>query len=70
MAAPFVAVARAGETLDALVNRVVGRTGGVVEAVLAANPGAARLRLAEGDQITIPATALIPPAAPLIDLWD
>jgi len=70
MAGPITAYARDGDTLDALVNREVGRTEGVVEAVLAANPGAAGERLAAGVPITIPAEALAAPIADLIDLWS
>lgn len=71
MAGPLIAHARAGEPLDALLHRTIGRTAGAVEAVLAANPGlSASARLTEGQAVTIPAAAATPPAAPLIDLWD
>lgn len=71
MAEPIIATARAGETLSALVARTVGRTAGVVEKVLAANPGAGALtRLPQGYAITIPTQALAAPAVQLIDLWD
>ena len=71
MAEPIIARAQAGDTLDALVDRAVGRTSGVVEAVLLANPGLADLVvLPQGAAVTIPAAAQAPPAADLIDLWD
>lgn len=71
MAAPITIHARAGETLDAVVNRALARTAGVVEQVLAANPDAAAFtRLPEGMAITIPADAQVAPIADLIDLWS
>lgn len=48
-----------GETLDALCQRVLGRTASVTEATLAANPGLADLGpvLPQGYPVNVPATA-------------
>lgn len=48
-----------GETLDALCQRVLGRTASVTEAALAANPGLADLgpRLPQGYPVNLPDTA-------------
>lgn len=48
--------ARAGETVDAVCYRVLGRTMGVTEAVFAVNPGVAALgaTLPAGHPIVIP----------------
>lgn len=64
--------ARQGESLDALVWRVLGRTSGAVEAVMEANPGIAAqaAALPEGRLVTIPVAAAAPPRAALIQLWD
>jgi len=71
IAAPITARARAGDTVDALVHRTIGRTAGVVELVLAANPGAAaQPRLTDGAEILIPVEAQAAPIADLIDLWS
>lgn len=71
MVDPLTVHARDGETLDALVNRSIGRTDGAVEMVLADNPGAAKFtRLPQGMAITIPPAATASPTAKLIDLWD
>lgn len=66
---PIPAMARDGETLAALCLRVLGRTAGVVEATLAANPGiAAGVRLQAG---TVVHLADIPdtPTRPAVNLW-
>lgn len=63
--------AQQGDTLDALVWRHYGRTAGVVEATLDANPGLAELGpiLPHGTLITLP--DLPPPALQrLVQLWD
>lgn len=63
--------ARAGEMVDELLHRAFGRTGGLVEAVLAANAGlSASERLAEGQTITVPEAAQAAPTSKLFDLWD
>jgi len=62
--------AREHDTLDALAWRHLSRTGGVVEATLAATPGlaASACDLAAGQQVTLVAAPA--PSAPLIQLWD
>ncbi|TAL53832.1 tail protein X [Pandoraea sp.] len=63
--------AQQGETLDALCWRVYGRTAGVTEAALAANPGLADLGpvLPHGHLVELP--DLPPqPIARLVQLWD
>lgn len=65
--------ANQGETLDALCQRVLGRTAGVTEAVLAANPGLADLGpiLPIGTLVDLPdATQTTQTEAALVQLWD
>lgn len=63
--------ANQGDTVDKLCQRYVGRTAGVVEAVLAANPGLAALGvvLPVGTLVYLPDS---PPAplSNLFQLWD
>ncbi|MFT0733911.1 tail protein X [Ralstonia wenshanensis] len=60
-----------GDTVDAICHRVYGRTAGVTEAVLAANPGIADLGpvLPHGTELVMPD---IPPqpAMQMVQLWD
>ena len=60
------------ETVDALCWRVRGRTDGVVEAVLEANPGIADvgLFLPIGHEVEIPDPATVSGTAPLIQIFD
>lgn len=65
--------AQQGDTLDRLCWRHLGRTAGVVEAALNANPGIADLGavLPHGTAIELPEPAAVAPAQrPLIQLWD
>lgn len=65
--------AREGDTLDLLVWRHLGRTRGVVEAVLEANPRLADLGpvLPHGTAVDLPAPAAAAPAErPLVQLWS
>ncbi len=69
----MIATAQAGETVDAICWRVLGRTAGVTEQVLAANPGLADLgtQLPGGTEVTLPDTieaAL--PERQTVKLWD
>jgi phage tail protein X len=67
------AVARAGETVDAICWRVLGRTQGVTEQVLALNPGLAAKgpKLPAGTVVTLPETAdLAPAVTETVQLWD
>ncbi|WP_439668367.1 Bacteriophage P2 tail protein GPX [Cupriavidus necator] len=60
-----------GDTVDAVCQRVYGRTAGVTEAVLAANPGLADLGpvLPHGTVIDLPDT-FPQPAVQRVQLWD
>lgn len=71
----MIAVARDGETLDALAWRVLGRTAGIVEAAFAANPGIADLgaKLPGGTRVdfTLPAQETAQaPRRETVSLWD
>lgn len=61
-----------GETLDALVWRVLGRGAPVVEAVQAANRHLAALgpHLPQNTPVTIPASATALPVTTETRLWD
>ncbi|OLU22469.1 phage tail protein [Pseudomonas sp. PA15(2017)] len=63
--------AHQNETLDALCWRHYGRTAGVVEAVLQANPGLADIGpyLPQGHSVTLPETAP-QPEQQAVNLWD
>ena len=60
-----------GDTLDALCARYYGRTEGVVETVLQANPGLSELGviLPHGTALDLPDVETSPPAETL-NLWD
>jgi len=64
-------IALQGDTLDALCYRAYGRTEGVVEAVLLANPGLAELGviLPHGSVVTLPVIKTAP-ASETVQLWD
>lgn len=67
--------AQQNDTLDALLWRHTGRTAGLTEATLLANPGLADLGavLPHGTAVEIPDDALAAPTTadqPLIQLWD
>lgn len=67
------ATARQGETLDALCLRVLGRTAGVTEAAMEANPGLADLGpiLPQGTVVNLPAvTQATQTEAALVQLWS
>ena len=64
--------ANQGETLDALCQRVLGRTAAVTEAAYAANPGLADLGpiLPMGYAVDLPDTTVATqPQAALVQLW-
>lgn len=68
-----IATALAGETVDAICWRVLGRTQGVTEQVLALNPGISALgpKLPAGTKVTLPETADLAPAVlETVNLWD
>lgn len=61
-----------GETLDALCRRVLGRTAGVTEAALVANPGLADVGpfLPTGYAVALPdAVMRVPVETGLVQLW-
>lgn len=67
------ATALAGETLDAICWRVLGRTQGVTEQAYALNPGLAASgpQLAEGTVVQLPdITKTAPAMRETIQLWD
>lgn len=62
-----------GETVDALCLRVLGRTAGVTEAVLAANPGLADLGpvLPMGQLVQLPDVAVVTQTeTATVQLWS
>lgn len=67
------ATALAGETLDAICWRMLGRTQGVTEQAYALNPGLAASgpQLAEGTVVLLPEiTQTAPAMRETIKLWD
>lgn len=65
--------AHQGETLDALCQRVLGRTDSVVEAALDANPGLADLGpvLPQGHPVNLPdTTQAVQSATATVQLWS
>lgn len=67
------AIALAGETLDAICWRVLGRTQGVTEQAYALNPGLAASgpQLVEGTVVQLPdITETAPAMRETIQLWD
>lgn len=62
---------RQGDTVDAVCQRVYGRTAGITEAVLEANPGLADFGpvLPHGTVIDLPDIAP-QPAVQRVQLWD
>lgn len=63
--------ARQGDTLDAICWRHLGRTAGVTEAALVANPGLAELGpiLPHGQLVELPDVAPQPDRR-MVQLWD
>lgn len=61
-----------GDTVDALVWRNYGRTTGLVERVLAANPGLADLGavLPNGTLVNLPDAAPQAEQTQMVNLWD
>jgi phage tail protein X len=64
--------AQQGDTVDAICWRYYGRTAGVVEQVLDANPGLADLGpvLPMGSLITMPEAAAQAEQRQVVNLWD
>lgn len=68
-----IAHAFAGETVDAICWRTLGRTEGVTEQTLALNPGlcAGGPKLAEGQAVQLPEIAIAAPATrETVNLWS
>ncbi len=65
-------IASQGDTVDAICWRYYGRTAGVTEAVLEANPGLADLGpiLPHGTQVTLPDAAPQAEQRQVLNLWD
>lgn len=71
----MIAIAQAGETLDAICWRVLGRTDGVTEQAYDLNPQLADLgpNLPGGTQVVLPDlvnAAAAPPKRAVLKLWD
>lgn len=64
--------AQQGDTLDALCWRHYGRTAGVVEQVLDANPGLADLGpvIPHGTQVLLPEQPVRAEQRQMVNLWD
>lgn len=65
-------IANQGDTVDAICWRYYGRTAGVTEAVLAANPGLADLGpvIPHGTAVTLPDAAPQAEQRQVVNLWD
>lgn len=65
-------IASQGDTVDAICWRYYGRTAGVTEAVLDANPGLADLGpvIPHGTAVTLPDAAPQAEQRQMVNLWD
>lgn len=65
-------IANQGDTVDAICWRYYGRTAGVTEAVLNANPGLADLGpvIPHGTAVTLPDAAPQAEQRQVVNLWD
>lgn len=65
-------IANQGDTVDAICWRYYGRTAGVTEAVLDANPGLADLGpvIPHGTAVTLPDAATQAEQRQVVNLWD
>ncbi len=65
-------IANQGDTVDAICWRYYGRTAGVTEAVLDANPGLADLGpvIPHGTAVTLPDAAPQAEQRQVVSLWD
>jgi phage tail protein X len=65
-------IAHQGDTVDAICWRHYGRTAGVTEAVLDANPGLADLGpiLPQGVLVNMPEAQTTAPLRQMVNLWD
>ncbi|WP_312382036.1 tail protein X [Stutzerimonas balearica] len=64
--------AQQGDTVDAICWRHYGRTAGVVEQILEANPGLADLGpvIPHGTQVLLPEQAVRAEQRRMVNLWD
>lgn len=67
-----IVIANQGDTVDAICWRYYGRTAGVTEAVLDANPGLADLGpvIPHGTAVTLPDAAPQAEQRQVVTLWD
>ncbi|PZP26673.1 MULTISPECIES: tail protein X [Pseudomonas] len=65
-------IAAQGDTVDRLCWQYYGRTAGVTEAVLEANPGLAELgtTIPHGTTVILPDAAVQPEQRQAVNLWD
>lgn len=65
-------IANQGDTVDAICWRYYGRTAGVVEQVLDANPGLADLGpvIPHGTQVLLPEQVVRAEQRQMVNLWD
>lgn len=72
LSAPLVRPALEGETVDALVDRVLGLGSSALTAVYEANPNLADggLFLQRGQLVVLPVAAADPVVPSLVQLWD
>jgi phage tail protein X len=65
-------IANQGDTVDAICWRLYGRTAGVTEAMLDANPGLADLGtiLPHGTRVQLPEVAPQAEQRQMVNLWD
>jgi len=69
---PRIVRAHQGDTVDAICQRIYGRTAGVTEQLLELNPGLADLGpiLPQGTAITLPEVVQQPQHSTVVQLWD
>ena len=69
---PRIVRAHQYDTVDAICQRVYGRTAGVTEQVLELNPGLAEFGpvLPHGTPVTLPDTTQQPQRTAAVQLWD
>ncbi|OLO05116.1 tail protein X [Salinicola socius] len=69
---PRIVYAHQYDTVDAICQRVYGRTAGVTEQLLEQNPGLADLgpMLPQGTAITLPDVVQQPQRSTVVQLWD
>ena len=68
----MIVIAQQGDTVDSLCHRHLGRTSGIVEATLEANPGLAALGavLPMGTAVELPDSVATAPSIDRVQLWS